>query len=656
MDEQFHFDQLIPLVDNSVSSHSPKKYIHKWPFKRFYDFSEQLDISPLNQLDFSHLHKDYQEGLCLYEEFLFCHNPISLSEASKKLRLVFSTKPDYEDVAFTLGCVLLDIASQYHQSAILCEAIEKLEVAKINYKSSKLTKMPTILWKQAICYLRLADESKEPSDRQKAVNLLMESSRFFKDDNFPYWEDLVKAYLKLAQQTQKTDFCYEALSVLGKQPLNSTTWNYRGMALALLFELTEEEDLALQADECFMNGQKNRFDFLVQKKWAYLLLQLGAITKKEKYVEAAIEKFSKLSLQNPENQQLLSSTGEAMALKGLILNDLKLIREGENLCASMAEKQTKNPLAWLSWGISLSHLGLYFNEIDYHFQAIEKFQQGLSLNRKEHVLWHKMAVAYTNLAIKLEDLDLFSKGVKFHEKAIFLHPISRYQIDYAFCLSHLGLFSKDKKILERAIVYFERGFNKKKNIILYETSPLFQYALTIDGIGEFYEEESIYRKAVDILLEIFEMDPDFPHLKYQIALVHSHLADVTACEEDFYKSIHYYKLALKKSEENDQILVDYGVVLISLSQVLNEEKSSSLLMEAEHKLSLAVKLGNLQALYYLACLYAILKNEHKSLWFLKKSHSYQSLPEIEDLIEDEWLENIKDAPSFNLFLRDIKNQ
>ena len=36
-------------------------------------------------------------------------------------------------------------------------------------------------------------------------------------------------------------------------------------------------------------------------------------------------------------------------------------------------------------------LGTYYKDFDYYYQALEQFQEGLSINRAHHRLWYAMA-------------------------------------------------------------------------------------------------------------------------------------------------------------------------------------------------------------------------------------------------------------------------
>jgi hypothetical protein len=68
------------------------------------------------------------------------------------------------------------------------------------------------------------------------------------------------------------------------------------------------------------------------------------------------------------------------------------------------------------------------------------------------------------------------------------------------------------------------------------------------------------------------------------------------------------------------------------------------------KLLTAAKLGNEQALYPLACLHSILGHYETSLMLLEKARVAKSLPPLEELLDDEWLDGLRHTPEFQEFL------
>ena len=70
----------------------------------------------------------------------------------------------------------------------------------------------------------------------------------------------------------------------------------------------------------------------------------------------------------------------------------------------------------------------------------------------------------------------------------------------------------------------------------------------------------------------------------------------------------------------------------------------------------AAKLGNIHAHYHLACLYSLLNEQDKAFYFIKKADDFDALPPIQDLLEDDWLENLRKTPNFQNFMTYLESK
>ncbi len=75
-----------------------------------------------------------------------------------------------------------------------------------------------------------------------------------------------------------------------------------------------------------------------------------------------------------------------------------------------------------------------------------------------------------------------------------------------------------------------------------------------------------------------------------------------------------------------------------------------LYMDAEYKITQAGLFGNEHAYYYLACLYSILGRTYEAMELMYQSFYAKALPPIDDLLDDDWLENLRATPAFSQFL------
>jgi tetratricopeptide (TPR) repeat protein len=305
----------------------------------------------------------------------------------------------------------------------------------------------------------------------------------------------------------------------------------------------------------------------------------------------------------------------------------------------------------------LNSFARYFSDIDYFYQAIEKFQYGLSIDRTSHRLWHAIAQAYVAVGEAEEDIDAFEKASRFFSKALDLHASTFYIFDQAYALSRLGEMKDEQRLLEIAVAQFERALSVQKNAVYLHPEWLFHYAIALDILGDFYEEEGYYLKAIELLSHVLMVDPDFPEIHHQLALAHSHLGELISDVDHFYRAIHHFRLASKHDEENDQLVLDFGVTLISLAHHLQDRQEiEALYLDADHKLTLAAKLGNQQSFYHLACLNSILGQYDRSMHFIEKAYAAKTLPPVDELLDDEWLDGLRVTSNFQEFLSHLEKR
>jgi hypothetical protein len=81
---------------------------------------------------------------------------------------------------------------------------------------------------------------------------------------------------------------------------------------------------------------------------------------------------------------------------------------------------------------------------------------------------------------------------------------------------------------------------------------------------------------------------------------------------------------------------------------------NQLYMDAEIKITQAGTLGNVGAYYNLACLYSIVGRTYESMELIQKALFSRSLPSLEELLEDDWLENLRSTSAFVQFFNDLE--
>ena len=197
---------------------------------------------------------------------------------------------------------------------------------------------------------------------------------------------------------------------------------------------------------------------------------------------------------------------------------LDLIYEAQNKLSEILDTEENDLQVCYSHGVCLQAFALYFNDLDYYYQAIERFQEGIGLDRTSHRHWHALGLAYFQLGRQENDVESLRLSLRFFQKSLDLKPSTFYTFDYATALAKLGEILHEQVWLEEAIAQFEKAIHRQRNAIYHHPNWLFHYACALDAVGDFYEEEAYYLKAIEIFIHVLMVDPDFYLVHHRLAL------------------------------------------------------------------------------------------------------------------------------------------
>ncbi len=603
----------------------------------------------------------YRQGLALFEYGSEEGKEKALLLAGKKLKPALSIFPEHFDSWQAWGNALALLGLTYREHHYFLEAEEKLERAIALSEGKTADILADLFWDYGVVWMHIAIHSGEAHDWQKSMGSFQRACGLQELLPAEFWNDYGTACLHMSALVNDVRLNVKAINCFKHSVSISMSsfegWGHLAKALQLLYGHTHDEDHFSQANECFAAAAHLRpQDTHLLIDWAIFLLESSRRHQDVKRLHACIEKCHRSHACDPKQPLVIAIWAEALALIGEISERLDLLSEAENKISEAVElSEEEDPEVWYSYGMILNSMGSYFGDLDYFFQAIEKFQFGLSLDRTRHRLWHAIGKAYAKVAEKDDDLDSSEKSVRFMAKALELYACSDYSIDYALALSQHGELKGDQKFLEEAILHYEHALQIQKNAIYIHPQWVFHYAEALDMLGDFYEDEAYYLRSIEILSHVLMIDPDFPRIHHRLALAYAHLGDLMGDLDHLHRAVHHFRLASKHEEENDQIILDWGMALINLGHHLHEaDESDQLFRDAEHKLTQAAKLGNQHAYYHLACLYSILAEYDRAMHFVEKSHAFKALPPVEEILEDEWLDGLRQTSHFQEFLLNLK--
>ncbi len=603
----------------------------------------------------------YREALSLHEYGSEEGREKALLLASKKLKTAIALDPGFFAAWHLWGNVLVSLGRAYEEHHYFLDAQKKYERA-IALKERHAENLGELFWDYGVLLVEIAKVSEEALDLHLAVQAFQRalSYPYFFDATF--WNDYGNAQLNLAEQINDTSLFIRAVHCF-KQAVSissgeATSWINLATAVGLLYDRTHDKDHFTQANECYRVAAEMRpHDTDLWLEWADFLLSAGRLAQDPKQLRASIEKCHRAYACNPELPLVIAVWAEALALLGELTEKHDIISEAQNKIAKAVDLAGDSPDIWYSYGMCLSSFARYFNDNEYHYQAIEKFQYSLSIDRTYDRHWHAIAASYVELARLNADAACYELAAKFYTKAIDLRPRPLYIFDHAVCLARWGEMNQKEQLLEDAVVQFEKALSLQKNAHYFHPDWLFHYACTLDSLGDFHEEAYYYVKAIEMLSHVLMIDPEYKEIHYHIGLAFFHLGEMNGEKEYFYRAAHHFRLATKEEEENDQVLLDWAVALINIADHLQDSHERiEMYRDAEHKMTQSARMGNLTAYYHLACLYSLLEQNDRAFAFIKKADEYESLPPIEEIYEDQWLDGLRATGEFQEFLARLEKR
>ncbi len=612
------------------------------------------------QLDKENPSLFYRQGLALFEYGSEAGREKALRIAAKKFRACTQLNPTFLPAWQAWGDLLSCQAIMSGQWRFFEQAQDKFAKALRLIDAKDTATAAELYWHHGFTLLELAKHSGEAVDYQKSIDAFQQASAHPENFNEEFWICFGRACKELGLRIGDIRLLVKALHCFKHAVTLAVgcyeAWRSMADTLHLLYERTHDEDHFSQANECYSAGAQLKPDAVeIWIDWANFLYQSGKRSHDLKRIRSAIEKCQRAAAIDRTHKHVLAIWAECLASMGELTERLDLLHEAFNKVSEASEISEDDLVVCLAHGNCLQAFGHYFQDIDYYYQAIEKWQAGLSHDRTSHRLWHAIGCTYLMVGTMESDLESIERACRFFNKACDLHASSVYYFDNALALSKLGEMQHKAEHLEHSIAFFEKALNLQKNAVYLHPEWLFYYACTIDILGDFHEDPSIYSRAIEIFSHVLTIDPDFPMIHHRLGLAFTHMGELLNELEYFQRALHCMRLAARRDEDNDQILLDWAIALINVAQYSADPAEADVsLREAELKLTQACKLGNLQANYQMACLNSLLGNYERAMRFIEKADEFDALPPVDELLQDEWLEGLRGTPYFREFLHRLE--
>ncbi|MCH9613501.1 MAG: hypothetical protein SP1CHLAM54_05040 [Chlamydiia bacterium] len=616
------------------------------------DFSGLKFFEMADNLDETNPHLFYKQGLALFDYGCADMRDIAFKEANKRFRKAVSLDPYSFDAYVAWAHCLYCLGERKNSAQILANAKNKYKKALSLAQGKGADELSDLYWNYGKVWLKLAENSGEAIDLNLALKAFEKTLSYQEDLPSEFWKTYGIAALNLGEKTNELGHyttaidCFKNAISMGIS--SGFSWFDLAKALVALYSHTFDEAHFSAANESFTNASNfTPGNATISLAWAKFLVNSGRFLKDRKRLLLGVEQCQKAVSFDPGNDEIASVWAEALATLGMLTEDLKLIFEAQN---KLSERDLVD-LQPYARGICLHALGSYFNDLDYYYQAIEAFQSGLNTTRTEHRLWFELGSTYMVIASLENDPRIYEKASRFFQKALNFKLSSIYHISYASALAKYGAETSAALPLKQSIHHFEQALHLQKNAVYLFPDWMFAYACSLDSLANISDEEEYYVKSLEILNHVLMVDPDFPDIHRELALVNGHYAEFVHEPDLFYRSFHHFKIAQNRQKENDQVMLDWALTLINFSQVIQgSHEALECLKEAEYKMVQAAKLGNSHSYYHLACLYSLTETYDKAIHFLQKALSFNAMPAINEIMQDDWLENLRKHEVFEQFI------
>lgn len=604
----------------------------------------------------------YRQGLAFVEYSMKEGREQSLSLANKCFKAAVTLDSTFFDAWVAWGDALLELGEFHEEHHYFLEAKEKYQkaISLIDQQPKEL--LAQLYWDYALVWMAIANHSGEAIDLRFALQAFQTSLEHQGMLSHEFLSDYGNAYLQLALLLNEASFYHQAIEYFRHsvliQPLFLAGWTLMAEAFSQLYLNSADERFCAQGCEAYAKASHIApQDADIYLSWGQLLTESGRLNKHLKQLQAAKEKGAQAFRLRPKDPHILAQWVEATALLGMFSSRLDLLIEAEERIMRASESFADDPVIWHAYGVALTALGRYYGDAEYYEMAIEKFQFGLSLDRSDAELWHQIALTHQYLAELEGDLDLLERATRFFTKAMDLKPAcAGLMLDAANALFFLSEYEGYTSFLQEALSLYELILQQNQESILYHPDWLFQYARALSWLAELSEDESHYVKALDAFTHVLLIDPDFPGVSFRMGLVCAELGHTSEESGWYQRAVGYFRLAAKQDKENEQLWLEWGIVLVHLAQLSDpaSDEARQYYIDAEQKMLLAGQLGNSTAYYHLAGFHSLLHHVEPAMQFLQKALEHRFLPPIDEIIEDEWLENIRATDAFAQFIAAIE--
>lgn len=555
-----------------------------------------------------------------------------------------------------LGDILDD--SQYHTQAqkYLDKTAALINVDNVEAKTELSHELGQLWAAQGV-------NSGEACDFHKAIEAFREAELYGLHTP-DFYNDYANALRHLSKLLDRPDLMLQAHTLYKKayklDRNNLDTLHNLIDILCILYPQTADEQYYAEAQVYFetiavLNECGPDFWLL----WGSLLAFYGKMNQDIDAIISSIDKL-KIAYELDKNSALiLVRWAESLRHIGTYDEDIEKLRDAEEKIIRALQINPQSIESWYLYGIILCEIGRYFGEQAYYLEAIDKFRYGLNRDQQNPVMWYGLAQVYLSLGELTGDRSFFEKaGAAFSRSNEFGHTSTpQFWNSWGVTLMKIAETTEDQHLVEEAIGKFEKTIALSERI---EAEWLYNYGCAFDFLGDLTGEPEHYEKAIMLLNKVLEIDPEYLPALYNMALAYSHLGETIPDVDCLGRSCEYFHRLLTLEPEDDLAWNDWGTTLLHMAQMLYDpalpQQNHELYDQAEEKFLQSIRLGCTHALYNLACLHSLTSKLDDAMHYIQKAEEHHVLPPVDDLIQDEWLDNLRQTNEFRGFLTHLANK
>lgn len=508
------------------------------------------------------------------------------------------------------------------------------------------------------CFLLQGKISEEACDYNRAVELFEIAEKLNFHDTL-FLCEYGEAILSLNLLIDRPDLLVKARDLFqAALEMDSSlvqVWIQLGICSSRIYYETHMRDDFETAGDAFERAvELDDKVFSAWSHWGHLLLKYGKIQRNTDALHLSSEKFQMANEINPNDPFVMIHWSEAEMNYGAATDQLWFLQEAEKKLKKILVELPNEPHVYFILGTCFNEIGRYFEESSYHQKAIEIFQRGLTLGNENCYIWHGMGFSYYCIGLWNSDTASFEQASRCCARAVEFSPefIPQVWNDWGMVDMKLAEMTGDDDYYEHAVEKFEK-------IIEYSSSDLqadwlYNYGCALDFLGDYHQDPAYFEKAIEVLKQVLEIEPDHQPVRYNLALAYSHLGELVQAVEFLKLSIENFAWVAANDPEDDMMWDQFGLALVHLALLLKDpihpQRTIQLLEEAESRFARAIALGCNHAFYNMACVHSLLGQYDVAMHFIERAEVSKTLPSWGDMMNDEWLEGMRNFAPFREFV------